>query len=72
MFVFAFSQRRFCGIEFGGSEVHLLKALEQIEVTDGGIVIWVNDEHPLKASIPIDVTVGGIKICFNDEHSLNV
>ena len=31
------------------NDVHLLKALSPIEVTDEGIVIWVNDEHSQNA-----------------------
>ena len=64
--------RRFCGIESAGSDLHSLKALEAIEVTDGGISICSNDEHLPKAPTPIDVTDGGIVICFNEEHPMNV
>ena len=64
--------RRFCGIESAGRDLHPLKALEAIEVTDGGISICSNDEHLSKAQTPIDVTDGGIVICFNEEHPVNV
>lgn len=50
--------------------MHALNEHSPIEVTDFGIVIWINDEHSLNKNFPIDATDSDIVICFNFEHLL--
>ena len=52
------------------NDVHPLKALLPIEVTEEEIVICVNDEHLVKAESQIEVTKEGIAICVNEWKSL--
>ena len=47
-------------------------AIFPIEVTDAGIVIFVNELHPENTNSPIIVTDYGITILFKDVHWENV
>ena len=38
------------------NDEHSSKAYSPIEVTEEGIVTFINDEHPLKQLLPISVT----------------
>ena len=49
-----------------------MNALFSIEVTEDGIVIFVNDEYQFKALSLIEFTEKGIVICVNDLLSLKI
>ena len=53
-------------IEICFNDVHPLKMLLPILITEDGIAICVNEEQPQKAQLSISVTKEGIIICFND------
>lgn len=45
------------------------KAPPPIDLTDDGMIIWINEEHSQKVLFPIAITEDGSVICVKDEHS---